>query len=127
MTILKANKNMSRNVLIRSIAYDFMNKTLLLPSQQIKRVHQEHMKAKSIKVGTMAFEDSRTNLDISRGLYCNAEYRAQARAIQNTKNKKAALDEAKKAEGVKRASKLWRRGRMQHLGGKMNNFPNGKK
>ena len=106
MTILKASADTSRNVLIRSVAYDFMQKTLLLPSQEIKRVQQEHAKAKSIKVGKMELEDSRTNPDTSRGLYCNAELRARARAIQNAKDKKAAMDLLKKNESTKKNAKL---------------------
>ena len=99
--ILKEKEDTSCNILIRSVVFEFMNKTLFLSSQEIKRAQQGCMKAKAIKVGNLSIKESRTNPDISRGLYCKAEYRAQARAIQNAKNKKAKMDILKRVEIAK--------------------------
>ena len=68
ITILSAKESSSRNMFIRTVAYDFLNRSLLLPSQEIKRVQQEHAVAKTIKVGSLALpKESRMNPDTSRG------------------------------------------------------------
>ena len=90
MTLLRAKGHNSRNLLIRSAAYDFLNKTLLLPSQEIKKVHQEYLDVKSTKVGSMNIraEDRRTNPDTSRGLWVNLRVLVQASAVHEAKERK---------------------------------------
>ena len=90
MTILRAKGDCGRNLLIQSAACKFLNKTLLLPPQEIKKIHQEHLEAKITKVCSMAIpeQDRRTNLDTSRGLWVNLAVRAQARAVQMEKRQK---------------------------------------
>ena len=93
LTIIRAKSSDSRNLLIRTVAYDFMNTSLLLPSQEIKRVQQEHANARQVKVGTMALpKHRRTNPDTSRGLFVSGGVRAKARMVQNLKDKKEEED-----------------------------------
>ena len=102
-TIIKAKSSDSRNLLIRTVAYDFMKTSLLLPSQEIKRVQQEHANARKVKVGTMALpKNSRTNPDTSRGLFVNGAVRAKARMVQSLKDKKEEEDKHKKEVNQKK-------------------------
>ena len=73
-------QDQSRNLLVRSVAYDAMSKSLILPSQEIKTIVQDHATAKSIKVGSIAIpeEERRRKPDISCGLYVTNEVRARA-------------------------------------------------
>ena len=105
MAILCAKEDCSRNLLIRLVTYDFLQKILPLPSQEIKKVHQEHFEAKSIKVGSMVIpeEDRRSNPDTSRGLWVNLGVRAQARAVQTAKVKKKEMD---KIKGIETTQKM---------------------
>ena len=98
LTIMKTKQDTSRNMMVRSIAYDFMRTSLLVPAQEMKTIVQEHTAAKGIKVGSLAIpvEDRRRNPDTSRGLWVNAAVLAQARAVQNAKQKKKSNDEIKK-------------------------------
>lgn len=75
-------KYTSRNLLIRLVAYDIMNRSLLLLSQKIKRELQEHAKAKSIKIGTIDVQkNTRMNPDSSYGVFNTAKVCARARAV----------------------------------------------
>ena len=80
---MRAKEDTSRNMMVRSVAYKFMQTLLLVPAQEMKTIVQEHTAAKGIKVGSLAIplEDRRSNPDTSRGLYINASVRAQARAV----------------------------------------------
>ena len=104
LTILKARRDTSRNLLIRSVAYEILNKTLLLPSQEIKRIQQEQLVAKDTKVGKIAIpqEQRRQNPDTSRGLYVNAATRAQARAVQRAKEHKLELDSISREKSLQK-------------------------
>ena len=97
MTILRAKRLSSRNLLIRSAAYDFLNKSLLPPSQEIRKVHQERLDAKSTKVSSVIIrtDDRRTNPDNSRGLWVNLRVHAQARAVHEAKERKKRVDKIK--------------------------------
>ena len=98
LTIMTAKGDTSRNMMVRSVAYDFMRTSLLIPAQEMKKIVQEHTTAKGIKVGSLAIplEDRRQNPDTSRGLWVNAAVLAQARAVQSAKQKKKKIDEIKK-------------------------------
>ena len=64
LCIRPKDNGISWNLLICSVAYDVLNKTLLLPSQDIKKVHQEHAEVKAVKIGTMVLPNtSRLNPD----------------------------------------------------------------
>ena len=104
LTIMKAKQDTSRNMMVRSIAYDFMRTSLLVPAQEMKTIVQEHTAAKGIKVGSLAIpvEDRRQNPDTSRGLWVNAAVLAQARAVQNAKQKKKSNDEIEKKNTMKK-------------------------
>ena len=98
-----SNNNTSRNLLIRSVAYDILNQMLLLPSQEIKRINQEHIDAKSVKVGpSTVLEQSRMNPDTSYGAHVTAEVRARARAVQKAKLAKQQQREASKTINAKK-------------------------
>ena len=94
VTILKTNRDTSRNLLIRSVACEILKKTFLLPSQEIKRIQQEHIVAKDAKVDNIAItqEQRHQNTDASRGLHVNATTRDQVRAVQRAKERKLELD-----------------------------------
>ena len=97
VVIMKAQGKSDRNLLIRSVAYDVVSRSLIVPVQEMKRIVQEHSAAKSIKIGsTVLTEESRQNPDTSSGHHVTDALRAQARAVQDAKNKKKVMDEAKK-------------------------------
>ena len=99
ITIIHAKNNTDRNLLVRSVAFEFLNTSLLLPSQEIKRIHQEHMSAKGVKVGTTALKkESRMNADTSMGLYANGAVRAQAKMVQQLKDIQKQHDKEKRGE-----------------------------
>ena len=107
ITIIKTKEDSSRNLLIQSVAFEFLNTSLLLPSQEIKRIQQEHATAKSQKIGSMALnKDSQMNPDTLRGLYVNAAVRAQATLVQESKDLKEKEDKEKKVETQKKNVKL---------------------
>ena len=84
----------SRAILIRSIAYDNIQKTLLKPSQEIKMIIQEQMAAKGTRVsGAGISMESRRNPDTSFGLHNTSEVRAEARAVQAAKELKKMLEQ----------------------------------
>ena len=107
--IVDASKHNSRNILVRSIAYDAINRNLLPPSQEMKRIPQEHMSAKSTNIGSGAIplNEKRTNPNSSAGLYVNDEIRVRARVVHNVKLQKAESHKIKKQETMlKHALKL---------------------
>ena len=68
ITILKPKEDISRNLLIRSLAYEILNKTLLVPSQKINRIQQEHQVAKEKKVGRLLFLRSNASRPLTRSV-----------------------------------------------------------
>ena len=74
-----------------------MRNSLLVPAQEMKTVVQEHTVTKEIKVGSLAIpvEDWRQNPDIIHSLWVNATVLAQARVVQNAKQKKKSNDKIK--------------------------------
>ena len=108
MTIVKAKQDTSRNLLVRSVAYNIMKQTLLLPSQEIKQIQQEHFEAKSIKIinSLEVSEQSRMNPDMFSGLFSCEEVRAKARAVQKAKNTKKVIDKEKQEETLIKNARL---------------------
>ena len=63
--IVDASKHNSRNILVRSIACDVINRTLLTPFRETKRITQEYTPDNSTKIGSIAIplHERRTNPD----------------------------------------------------------------
>ena len=96
-SINKAINDNTRNLLIRSVCINILSKTLLLCSQEIKREHQEHIKAKEIRLGHLDVDAvTRQNPDTSYGLFCGAAIRAKAMAVDRARSQKKTTDESKK-------------------------------
>ena len=97
----------SRAILIRSIAYENLQKTLLKPSQEIKMIIQEQMAAKNTKVSAASISiELQKNPDTSFGLHNTAKIRAEARAVQAAKEMKKILDVKKAKEKEMKAGEL---------------------
>jgi hypothetical protein len=108
--IFQAQQDSSRNLLIRSVAFDVINRTLIVPVQEMKRVVQEQNAAKGIKLGASSIPtESRQNPDSSYGIYCNDELRARARRVTNAKEKKKMMDAASKHATIERNATLAKR------------------
>ena len=101
--ILQAENSTSRNLLLRAAAYDIINKTVVIPAQELKDIQLEINNAKAITLGSYADpRESRMNPDSSSGLYVTAEYRAAARRVATLKEQ----DKREKAQkAVSTASK----------------------
>jgi hypothetical protein len=107
VVIIKAQGKSDRNLLIRSVAYDVVSRSLIVPVQEMKRIVQEHSQAKSIKLGsTILTEQTRQNPDTSSGHHVTDALRAQARAVQDAKNQKKVMDEAKKKVNAEKQTGL---------------------
>jgi hypothetical protein len=99
--IFRAKKNPNRNLLIRQVAYDIVNRTLILPQQEMKRIVQEHAAARGIKIGSaIVTEASRMNPDSAMGLYSTDQLRAQARSVEVAKKKKKLMDAKSKQSNL---------------------------
>ena len=97
--IMHARQCSSRNLVIRAAAYDIVRASLVVPVQEMKRITHEHAAAKNIKIGSSEVQqETRMNPDSSRGLYVTAELRAKARAVQEAKAKRKALDQSRKVD-----------------------------
>ena len=106
---VETSKHNSRNSTVRFIIYDAINRTLLTPSQEMKRIIQEQMSTKSTKIGSsvIPLHERRTNPDSSAGSHVSNEIRERAQVLHNTKLQKAESDKVKKQETMlKHASKL---------------------
>ena len=107
LEIKRAKEDATRNLLIRSAAYDNLMRTLILPAQETKRVIQEELEAKSIKIGPIDVDNqTRQNPDTSAGLFCSNEIRAKARAVQLAKDKKKELEKDKREKTEDRNRQL---------------------
>ena len=69
LSIHSRKKVADRNLLIRSVAYDILKETLIVPTQKIKQIVQDQQTAKSIEVGNI--QPSQRNPDTTYGLYNN--------------------------------------------------------
>ena len=89
--ILQCRKNWSRNIIIRSAAYDAVYQSVVVPAQELKNMQQDIDNQKKIKITKqMNPLDTRMNQDSSSGIYVCGEARAQARIVQD--NRKKALE-----------------------------------
>jgi hypothetical protein len=95
--IFQAEQDSSRNLLIWSVAFDVINRTLIETVQEMKGVVQEQNAAKGIQLGASSIPtESWQNPDSSYGIYCNDELRARVCRITNAKEKKKMMDAASK-------------------------------
>ena len=107
VVILKARGNTSRNLIIRSAAYDIINRSTVIPAQKIKDVMQELNRAKKVKIPNDIPKPSRMNPDSSSGLYVTAELRLSARAVSRNKDNFNTEKAAKRIEtDMKNAKKM---------------------
>ena len=75
--------------------------------QDIKKVHQEHVEAKAVKIGTTVVPNtSRLNPDSSFGIHNTAEVRASARAVQNARMQKKQMQDTKKIHNDQKVVEL---------------------
>jgi hypothetical protein len=105
--ILKAKSDTSRNLLIRAACFDIVNKTMVVPVQELKAVLQEQSKAKETKIGPLTVEkQSRENPNTSRGLFVTRAILGQAKLVQEAKQQKKEIDEAKKEINIAKNTEL---------------------
>ena len=84
--IIRARNNESRNLLIRSAAYQIINKTTVIPAQKLKDAMQEIADSKKVAIPKKTIPTAtRMNPDSSTGLYITAELRAEARIVSENK------------------------------------------
>ncbi len=90
--ILKAKSDTSRNLVIWAACFDVVNRTMVVPVQELKAVLQDQLKAKETKVGSSAVEtQSRENPDSSRGLFVTRAVLEQAKLVQEARQQKRKL------------------------------------
>jgi hypothetical protein len=105
--ILKAKSDTSRNLVIWAACFDVVNRTMVVPVQELKAVLQDQLKAKETKVGFLAVEtQSRENPDSSRGLFVTRAVLEQAKLVQEAKLQKKVNDEAKKEINMAKNTEL---------------------
>jgi hypothetical protein len=105
--ILKAKSDTSRNLVIWAACFDVVNRTMVVPVQELKAVLQDQLKAKETKVGSSAVEtQSRENPDSSRGLFVTRAVLEQAKLVQEAKLQKKVNDEAKKEINMAKNTEL---------------------
>ena len=77
-------------LLSRLVVYDVMTKSLILSSQEVKRITTYQAVAENLKIDNIAIpdEERRTNSNNKCCLYVNNEVRSRARIVHNTKIKK---------------------------------------
>lgn len=91
--------------MIRSVSNNILNKTLLFPSHKIKQISQEHLLAKTVKIGISAVsKESRMNPDTSYGAHVTIEIQAKARAGQQAKEIKQVQKEAAKTVSTQKVA-----------------------
>jgi hypothetical protein len=135
--ILTAKSDTSRNLLIRAACFDIVNKTMVVPVQELKSLIYEQTKAKETKLGSLTVDtQSGENPDTSRGLYVTRAILGQAKLVQQAKQQKKETDEAKKEINMAKMTELTLKNHnpagdlklvYQHLGGKVSNLPDGKR
>ena len=103
--IFRSQKNLSRNIIIRSAAYNVLYETLIMPGQQLKNIQQNIDNAKKIKITKqMNPLKIRMNPDSSSGIYVVGDARAHSRVVGGNRKKAAQEKLAKKAAIEKRNS-----------------------
>ena len=84
--IIQARNNESRNLLIRSAAYQIINKSTIIPEQKLKDAMHEIANNKKANIPKKTIPTAtRINPDSSTGLYVTSELRAEARIVSDNK------------------------------------------
>ena len=105
--VINTQRNYSRNVMIRSVAYDALYDTVVVPAQKLKDIQQEIDALKKVKVTKhMNPRDTRMNPDSTSGIYVAGEARAHARLVEENKRKHAQEEAAKKIRAAARNTAL---------------------
>ena len=88
IVVLTVTKNSNRNLLLRSVAFDAINKSLVIPAQEFKDIQQQISNARKLKICPSTISDfTRQNPDSSTGLCLNSELRAKARIVSNNQKR----------------------------------------
>ena len=108
--IIKAKRGVSasRNIIIRSIAWDIVNKTTVKPAQEIQKEIHDHARASKNRLSITANsknKDRRTNQDTSAGLYIGSAARIVEDNRQRILEEKKAAKEANQKKIAERRSK----------------------
>jgi hypothetical protein len=105
--ILTAKSDTSCNLLIRAACFDIVNKTMVVPVQELKSLIYEQTKAKETKLGSLTVDmQSHENPDTSRGLFVTRAILGQAKLVQQAKQQKKEMDEAKKEINMAKMTEL---------------------
>ena len=103
--IIQSQKNLSRNIIVRSAAYDAVYRSVVVPAQELKDMQQDIDNQKKLKITKqMNPLETRMNPDSSSGIYVCAEARAHSRIVENNRKKAAEDKLRKKAASEKRNS-----------------------
>ena len=103
--LIRIQKNLLCNIIIRSAAYNVVYKTLVIPGQQLKDIQQDIANQKKIKITKqMNPLKIRMNPDSSSGIYVVGDARAHSRVVGGNRKKAAQKKLAKKAAIEKRNS-----------------------
>ena len=95
----------NRNILIRSVVWDCLNKTKIVPAQQLQKELQEHTSATKCKV-TKSSELNRQNLDTKAGLYVSGAVLQEAKDVQANKCEVIRQGEISKAMNMLKKSEI---------------------
>ena len=107
IVVLTVTKNSNRNLLLRSVAFDAINKSLVIPAQEFKDIQQQISNARKLKICSATISEfTRQNPDSSTGLYLNSELRAKARIVSNAKKRHNENEVKKKLATAKNKMKL---------------------
>ena len=87
------------NILIYSVVWDCLNKTTIVPTQQIQKELQEHTSAAKCKV-IKSSELNRQNLDTKAGLYVSGAVLQEAKDVQANKCEVIRQGELSKARNM---------------------------
>ena len=101
--IMQCQKNVSRNIIIQSAAYDAVYETLVIPAQKLKDVQQEIANLRQIKITKqMNPLETRMNPDSTSGIFVSGEARAHTRIVDKNRKKAAREKQVKKAAAEQR-------------------------
>ena len=107
MVIMRASKETTRNLLIRTVAFNAINKSVVVPAQEFKDISQEIANAKKVSLGSCSVPtNTRQNPDSSTGLAVNSELRAKARIVSNNKIAHKQREEEKKKQQLQKQALL---------------------
>ena len=109
MVILRENGRSSRNLLIRSAAYDTVQQRTITPIKEMKAAEMEMRKRIMARMPNRGGEEEgrRMNPDYSAGIYVTASVESQCRLIaQNRKMKEEDKIKNTKVNALKRAARM---------------------